>query len=187
MVSNSPLNGVYVGVQGGYAKTDYSMNDLDNLFTGNTDASGFAGRIYGGYSFNQYFATEVGFAYLPQIKFSNLKPIGYTGSDSAEITANQYAIDLALKASYPIYKDISVFAKGGVADMMMENVKATVNGQDVGTSDVASETQVAPLAGAGINYKVTDNVSSDLSYTRYFGASDIEATNFYALGVAYNF
>ncbi len=188
-VSNSPSNGVYVGVQGGYAQSDYSMNDIngDVSFTGDVDASSIAGRIYGGYNFNQYFATEMGFAYLPQIKFSNLKPVGYTGSDSGEITANEYAIDLALKASYPVYKNVTVFAKGGFADMTIENVKATINGQSVDTSDISSETKPAPLAGAGVSYKLTDNVSTDLSYTRYFSASDIEATNFYALGVTYNF
>jgi len=108
------------------------------LLNQNVDDMGIGGRVFAGYQFNPYFATELGFTQYGKTDFSatgvtssdtfqlgfnaNGTPAGNTILTSSSNTTTNYsgnvtehAIDLVGKGTLPLYYGFGVYVKAGVA------------------------------------------------------------------------
>ncbi len=173
-MANAALPGFYLGGQAGWGSTHYTSDDLA---TNDYDNDGIAGRLFTGYQFNQNWAAELGYT-----KFSNTKAnYGY----GFHQTIKEDAIDLVAKGIMPLQNGFGVYGKAGVAYVKADG-SDDFNGA---TFANLSEHKVYPTFGAGVSYDITQNVPVDISWNRIqkMGNGDIESTDFFALGIAYNF
>ena len=156
---------MYVGVQAGYADTNFSKSTMiatpANGSVPITSASignhVFAGRAYGGYQFNDYLALEGGYLKPRNTRYTNIN-----GGAVPNGFIKEYAVDLTGKVFLPMaaYIHLSPYVKAGVA-----YVKATSYGGITrnGASDFGYTFH--PLLGAGIGYDIMQNVTMDVSWT----------------------
>lgn len=167
------LPGFNVGIQAGLGRTEYSAKDIKNVTTARiTDKTGFAGRIYAGYNFDQNWGAELGFTQFQKTEFKNIGGTGLNGS------VRHQAVDLAGKGIYSFGNGFDVFGKLGAA-----YVKAQTSGALSG-----SKSRIQPVLGAGVTYDITPNVPVELAYTRFQKAGGkIASSNLFTLGLAYNF
>lgn len=180
----------YVGLQLGHANTHYTSQWLiqgnSDMTVGDVDNSGFAGRIYGGYNFNKYFALETGFTFLPTVKFNDVR---YRSGPNVDLSFRQNILDLCAKGNYPLKSNINynvdLYGKVGIASVIRSDLEASSGGQTA-RSD-AQDTKVVPEIGVGADYGFTDNVFADLSYMHYFAKDDLKATDFIGFGLTYKF
>ena len=179
----------YIGGQLGYANMNYSKswvkkelskNGVTITSVGSIDDSGFAGRILAGYSFNQYVAAEVGYLWLPKVKFNKITDGTTTGSESF----NESAVDFIVKGTMPFANGFGAFVKGGAAIVHRGDAKFTSGGT---TTKTSSKNKTVPVLGAGVQYYWTDNFFNDISYTHYFKSGNLQAIDFVALGFNYQF
>jgi opacity protein-like surface antigen len=165
--------GVYVGLQAGYAMTNWDT-DWDGAVD---DSNGFAGRFSIGYDFHKNFAVEAGFGYV----FNNPKWVG----DTASYFGNTYAIDLMGVIKAPVVDDFGLFAKVGVNYLHTDSGDSIFGSTEVDNFNVAF--------GAGAYYDITKNVSMDISWMRYNGditgtwADYQPYTDAFMLGIKYKF
>ncbi|MDR3477687.1 MAG: outer membrane beta-barrel protein [Gammaproteobacteria bacterium] len=169
--ASATIAGAYVGGQLGWGQT--------NIFKGvntqgyKTNDTGIAGRLFGGYQINQNFAAELGY-----MKFSNAT----VKHESGDIQT--YAVDIAAKAMMPLSNSFGVYGKLGAA-YLNESF-----GISNGNSRVSfSEGKVYPELGVGVSYDFTQQLSTDLSYTRIQKTSNgnLNSTDFVGLGLSYHF
>lgn len=177
--ASAAANGAYVGGQIGLANTNYNHTTMDN--------SGLAGRIFGGYQFNQYFATELGYT---QFSHADYKTVHFLGNTlKGHIAEN--AVDLVGKGILPLQDGFSLYGKAGAAYLTGEQV-LTARGPDVlngyAKHDV-TEHRILPTFGVGVSYDITPNVPVDISWTRIqkVGNTDLQSTDFFGVGVSYHF
>ena len=179
---------MYVGVQGGYADTNFGLSTMvataDNGSVQLTSASiknhVFAGRAYAGYQFNEYVALEAGF----------LKPHStrYTQINNSTIptgNVSEYGIDITGKIFLPMaaYIHLSPYLKaGGIYMDGQSHGGITRNG----ASDFGYSTH--PLFGAGVGYNFTPNMTGDLSWTTITKRnSQLPRIDMFFLGLTYHF
>jgi OOP family OmpA-OmpF porin len=169
--ASAAISGVYVGGQLGWGVT--------NIFHGvntqgqKTQDTGLAGRLFGGYEFNQNIGAELGY-----MRFSNAT----VKHESGDIQT--YAVDIAAKGMMPLQNGFGVYGKLGVA-YLNENF-----GISNGNSRVSfSEGKVYPELGVGVSYDFSQQLSTDLSYTRIQKTSNgnLNSTDFVGLGLSYHF
>ncbi len=170
------LSNYYIGVQPGYANTNYDRAWLTNI-TGFTSVSSvesrdYAGRIFIGYSFNPFISLESGYLALQGIKFNNIN--GTTNDD-----INQTIIDLVGKATLPMGY-IGLFVKAGGAYVHRNELK-------VGTARYRANNKYVPAVGGGLSVFVTDNVTLGAEYDRYIKSGDFKRTDFYSVSAIYQF
>lgn len=205
---NTSNSGIYVGVQAGYGDTHWNDADFNNALsfpfgTGTlsilTNASfkstGFAGRIFAGYDFNQYLALETGFTYFPKTDLNVTVQSTLTdgagnviaaGSKSETGTFNTYGGDLLAKISVPVVDNFGLYAKAGPGYLHT----GSINSQG---SDDDKTNNVVLVYGFGADYQITPNLIADASFTRYNGNHDTNSKDYqpdadlYALGLAYKF
>ena len=109
--SHAASNAPYVGAQLGYGDVHQFHDDDHGKDTG------VAGRLFAGYQFNDYFATEMGWS-----KFSNATA-SYSYSDAynsanAKATIKTDALDLVVKGILPVTSEVKVYGKLGAAYVM---------------------------------------------------------------------
>lgn len=181
-VNSGGLTGFYFGIQGGYGNTHWNSDTLGALGDSSTDTTGIAGRVFAGYQFTPFFATELGFLW-PSNATNKFGAVGL------KATAKEQIGDLDLKGTLPLANNFFAYAKVGAA-----YVHADVSGNateilGLGVSrDIQNE--VYPVFGAGFGYNVTPNIPIDISYMRVqsvAGSDNIPSIDFYAAGIAYNF
>lgn len=199
-------DGLYVGGQVGYGSNNSSASSLNAssipIAIGNTqttlsgpanvsvDNDGIAGRAFLGYQFNKYLSLEGGYTQYSDTTINNV--YGVRGSDESLFEG---AIDGVVKGSLPITDRFSLYAKGGVAYAMA---------QDLGKNDVTSvsssqsgliylndyNTQnnyaFRPTYGVGASFDITNRLSTDISWSQIVGGNSIPTTNFAALGLTFH-
>jgi OOP family OmpA-OmpF porin len=188
-VNNDP--GLYVGLQAGVAKADYgnSVKDrVDEVRNHDSTEGGAALRVLTGWNFNQYFAAEAGYNFLPTNDYSTSTPV--SGNQVTDFKEKTYAVDLVGKASLPLNEHFDIYAKAGGA-----YVKAKANETPSGYE--ATTSSIEPTYGLGVAYHVNQNVGLDASWTQIYGKdsyTDSDPTtlntpliNFLGLGVNYKF
>ncbi|MCK4869774.1 MAG: outer membrane beta-barrel protein [Gammaproteobacteria bacterium] len=168
--------GIYVGLQGGFAKADEG-NGIHTLFNNyanhNIRQNGFGGRISLGWSISQYFNLETGWVYFASNNYSYPN-----GGVTQKLRATAGAVDLLGKIILPISKfsktfdHVSLYVKGGGA-WIYRRLSERPNKLHL-TQDSITRSTLRPVLGVGITYDFNTNVSMDLGYTRYFGKSLIE-------------
>lgn len=167
-------SGVYVGGQLGYGNV-HQGNDVDGA---RITTYHLTDRILGGYQFNEYVATELGWS-----RFGNVDAKSAIGN----LTLRTNVVDLAVKGILPVADKVSVYGKLGAA-YVMENV----SGHFYGYHEDETNKKLLPEAGVGVSYAFTDNVSADVSYTRIqaIGSTNtrqIHSLDFAGVGVTYSF
>jgi OOP family OmpA-OmpF porin len=156
--------GFYVGPDLGYSDTSNSALGLssdvvkDLKSRGITeDHSGLAIGGHGGYGFNKYFALEGGYMRLARIG------IKYDGTFLGARSINVAYADA--KVSYPLANKFSVYGKVGYAAIMQ---KYTGELESLNyKADAKKHTDFDPMAGAGVEYRVSRHLGLDLQYTAY--------------------
>lgn len=170
-------NGVYAGLSFAYNSSDWS--DTPNAASGsnNQHAMWFSGYL--GYQYNAQLSTEAGFIYMPAIE--GLKKVNGSTVSSTTHDLKSFALYSDLKLMQPIYKNLKLFEKAGIAYRSL-----TLDGD---------ATHYGPLFSAGLEYLLNPNFTFDLGYT-YMGGDDsfnsagiaaVPQSNMIALGVNYNF
>ena len=177
-------SGFYLGIQAGYAKSHYSKSWMTKhakptiTSVSSLDNDGFAARGYFGYDFTKNWAAELGYAYLPTVKFKKVAFNSATGN----MDFDQYAIDLLVKGTIPFANGFALFGKVGPAWLHRDDPTKTIGGSRIKRN--LTNGKVIPVAGVGLAYHFNSQVSTDISYLRYFNN---EATDLVTLGLAYKF
>ncbi len=186
--STSPKPQMYIGVQGGYADTNFSKSTMiatpENGSVPITSASignhVFAARGYGGYQFNDYLALEAGYLRPRSTRYTHINGGTVPNGDISE-----YAFDLSGKVFLPMaaYIHLSPYFKLGAA---------YVNGKSQGgiTRNGASDFgySLHPVLGAGIGYDIMQNITMDFSWTTITQHnSSLPRIDMFFLGLTFHF
>jgi opacity protein-like surface antigen len=169
--------GFVIGLEGGYADTHWDNLAVTHL---SISDSGFAGRAFLGYDFNQYFGVESGFIFLPDAKFS-------VDNIDADAKIRNYAIDLLAKVSVPVTSGFKLYAKAG-AGYFNSKLSSSLPGEEGQTNS-----HVGPAFGVGAGYEVVPNLTINLSWMRYSGHGKVFSDNYQPnpdvvlLGLSYKF
>ncbi|MCK4608535.1 MAG: porin family protein [Gammaproteobacteria bacterium] len=175
--------GVYVGLQAGYGMTNW-----DNWVKGSgaktSNDDGLAGRVFVGYDFHPNFAIEAGYTTWfnePTIKDGS-------GNKLNEASTYPWAIDVVGKIKAHVYENFGLYAKLG-ADYIYDKLN---NKAGSGWSDAGSD-NINLVYGAGAYYDFTNNITADVSWTRFDGlntprkAKGFPSLDLFAAGVSYKF
>lgn len=165
------------------------------------DKSDLTYGVYGGYQITNHFAVELGYENFGSAKGSFTLDIN--GGHFDESNGGNPVVDakkksttivsakminhgpvLSLKASYPIFDNLDVYARVGAA-LVRSTYKFTqsyteTNGTDVKVSpaDVQkkSSTKVSPVFAGGIEYAFTPNLAARLEYQWIKGVGKLKDT-----------
>ena len=187
-------SGFYAAIQTGYGWTgDYknfkgSEKVGDTTFKVSTKTGGFDGRVSLGYSFNQYFAVEAGYAYMPILSIKAKATSDSKRSDTATSRVNLYAIDLMGIARYPISNSIYAFGGAGVAYVNARSITLKSGDESITYSNNGNG-YVRPKAELGMGYKISPDIALTVEYSRIFKVGDDSTPNINALtgGMVYSF
>lgn len=146
-------SGIYLGADVGYGgvagdkfQTTLRTEQLDNTIK--VKDSGVTAGAHIGYDFNQYFAAQVDYMYLPHMKVS-----GNTFLDT-DVTSQLFGI--AAKGQYSFMQNqASVFALAGIS-VVYQSID--------GTDGILSSTNAAPYVGAGVEYRVMPKLGVSAQY-----------------------
>lgn len=126
----------YVGL--GIGSASYKA-DLSSLGGGELDDDGTGTKLYGGYSFNKYFAAEASVYNFAEASIGALEvsPGTYVSGSVSMKGIGAYAVGM-----YPASKNVNLIAKLGVlswdADLRVDTTEATNDGTDAAFSLGAS-------------------------------------------------
>lgn len=170
--ATAALPGFYIGGQAGLGNTHYNADDIDNITSASIDNTNFAGRLLGGYQFDNNWAFELGYTQFSKARLTHVQP----GSVSGNI--KEYSIDALGKGILPLDNGFGLFGELGLA-----YVSAKASGSISG-----SDHHINPAIGAGASYDVTANVPVFIAWnhTQKLGGN-IPNTDLFSLGIAYNF
>lgn len=129
-----------------------------------------AGKIFGGYEFNQTWGVEAGYT---DIRASDFTYNGGTG------TSKGFGSYVAAKASMPLNEQFSAFAKLGVS----------YNERKLRTSTVSlSDHDTGAYGALGVQYNVSPQMALTAEYERYGKEKDFGAkADAFTLGARYSF
>lgn len=177
-LSTSAFAGYYTGIQSGvvYDGLNASNNAFPNVTLKEKD-NRFAGRVFIGDEFNKYFAIETGYLLATNATIHSI-------NDGATIHVKEQLVDVAMKGSFYMGNNFSIYGKVGAAYMHTK-------------TDGKGTYSIDPFFGAGLSYNINKNFTIDASWNRYAGnsnsAQDIvygsykPSLDFYGLGVTYKF
>lgn len=161
--------GLYVGAGVGVGK-------LDN-FSDTTGAKAkLSGKVVAGYNFNKSVGVEAGYNQFGTTTYS-IK--GYP----INVNAKVHTASLAVKGYVPVASQVDLYALGGVAFVTADVSNSTYHFKD-------STTKPRLLLGAGVNYDISPNLSTNFEYARTQAVKDkkgIPDTNLVTVGLAYHF
>lgn len=197
--------GGYVGLGLGAGQQNTSNLDLSNKagikFNQSRSTTGLAGRIFGGYNFNEYVGIETGYA-----KYSNAT----TKFNAKNITlVNAYgsldykmaALDVVGKVYLPIPESaLNLYGLGGFA-LVQSTTDTKVNAKVVGTQTVVykstsnTERKIRPLVGFGASYDIPQTqLTTSMEYSYLVGQGNVKTSptaipsaGLLTLNLAYNF
>jgi len=176
----------YVGGQLGYGNV-HQFTGIDN-----GKDTGIAGRLFAGYQFNDYFATEMGWS-----KFSNATTsLAFSDTDFngyVKGTVKTDAVDLVVKGILPVTAQMNVYGKLGGAYVVSRgniNVSYVDSGYSYSGSYSETERKLLPTAGVGASYAINNNLAADISYNRIQkvgnNSSFVNSTDLVSLGLIYS-
>jgi len=146
--------------------------------SGTCDNSQFAGKVFGGYQFNQYLGAEGALIYLGTASADGT----YLG---AATTDDVYAggLELAGTGTLPISDKFGILAKMGV---LMWGIQS-----DTGTGFDRTDSGASFALGAGLKYDITKHIGVRLEWERFWdvgnstiGSSDVDL---FTIGGSYRF
>jgi OOP family OmpA-OmpF porin len=202
-ISGQPYIGGELGVgnvhQGGFSQADLTAAAPGTIVASGNSArdTGLAGRIFGGYQFNQNFAAEMGYT-----KFSTANAKSYattvstTGSTNLKSSIRTDALDLVGKGILPLEYGFNVYGKLGLAYLRTQGSSTTTTTTTgFGSTTTSSTTSnnahhIYPTFGAGVGYDITKNITTDVSWNhiqKVGGSNKLANTDLFGVGLTYNF
>ena len=155
----SVIAGPYVGI--GIGSASYKV-EIDG---GDFEDDGTATKLYGGYTFNKYFAAEAAIYNFAEVSVGALEtepggPVVFDASASMK-GVGAYAVGM-----YPVSKKVNLMAKLGVlswdADLQANNTTGTNDGTDVAYALAASYGFTKELL-ATVEWEFFDSDNPELS------------------------
>jgi hypothetical protein len=199
--------GAYAGIGLGASQLQTaSVNSLYNVTTNppsdaftistSTRNRGFAGKLFGGYNFNQYIGLEAGYGIYASAlqKFTATNTIE-NQSISGTLKRQLKAVSLVGKAYLPL-QQFNLYALAGGAEVFSKVTAKPFASSLAGLSSNGSKSvrSLRPVYGIGANYDINSQVNTGLEWTRIQGkgnlktsARAIPSANLLILTVAYNF
>lgn len=154
-------NTFYAGAKAGWASFHDGLNrfaepvvltiQLQDLV--NVKNNSIAYGILGGYQITDNFAVDLGYDY-----FGKAKGVSKT-SPSMTASVQAHGVQLSLKASYPVLKNLDVYARIGAA-----LAHTTYKVQHLQNALKRSNTKVSPLFAGGLEYAFTPALAARLEY-----------------------
>ena len=181
--SAEPFNGPYVGVQGGWSRTEAGSLSTPSGTAGLDRADDAASvGIYTGYdvkvSPNVVLGAEAGLQFGADDSISR-------DTGAALVTVDpKRSIDLTARAGYLVGDDTLLYARGGYS-----NARVRTSIEDAAGLRSASANRDGWLVGGGVEHALSDNVSARAEY-RYsnFGNEGGKLDRHQALfGISYRF
>lgn len=148
--------GFVFGLEAGYANTHWSNLDIQGV---SISDSGFAGRVFLGYDFNQFIGLETGYIYLPK-----------STADGFDGSITNYAFDFLAKLAVPVTSGLSLYAKAGLG-YLRSNLSTDFN-------DGGDRSTVNAAFGVGAGYEVIPNLALNLSWMRYTGNGSLNSSDY---------
>jgi OOP family OmpA-OmpF porin len=128
----------YIGI--GIGSADYKIN-FSSLGGGNLDDSGTGTKLYGGYSFNKFFAAEAAYYNFAEASVGALETSPGSGT-FVSASASMKGIGAYAVGMYPVTKKFNLMAKLGMlnwdADLTVNSNNATNSGTDAAYAIAAS-------------------------------------------------
>lgn len=175
---------VYIGAASGYSQNSQTNQYYDDEVAASWFLFGenMHGRLFAGYNINNRFGVEVGYA-----RTVNLDGEAELTDGTTTWTSKwHYKVsgpDFNLLAKQALSDKFTAFAKAGFAIMTADVHDEYIF--DPSSTFETKQTKVVPLAGAGLNFHVTNRFDVGFSGT-YQGTNDfVPANTFYALQLSY--
>lgn len=174
------------GDRGGYAGANIGIGNIDaspgdvGADTGDEDQQNdFAWRAYAGYRYSTNFAIEGGYTNWGTADINQLN-----GVDGANASTEQQSADLLGKLIFPLNSALEVYVKGGVS-----YVKASYHANSLASSlglNSGDNTAIRPLFGLGSSYEFYPRFTADIAWLYLPSGGGIQNSNFYGVGIGYN-
>lgn len=191
--SSVSAQGVYLFADAG--RSDFDVGSADGFSIDDTDT------FYGvglGYSFNEYFALEAGYADLGETSVSTRSPISTNlyGSDitlDGKMSVDANGFFYGIRGDLPLSESFGLFARLGVfhwqSDLDMSGT-ISIDGESVsGNASEKLDDGSDPYVGLGADYGITKNLSVNAQWNRYMldvADEDLDIDTL-SLGIAYHF
>jgi hypothetical protein len=170
-----------------YGRTDtFSSTTTSAMSKQDVDDTGLGGRVYAGYQFNPYFATELGYTRFATTSLSALGTTttvqnststeGYQGEQQTMLTTStstttsntayngditERAIDLVAKGTIPLRYGFGVYAKAGLAYLTANRY---LTSQSLGSNTTTAENIYYPNTSSTTSTSSTPAGSSSTVY-----------------------
>src|SRR3989344_159813 len=199
--------GIYIEGNAGYARQNYFSNEswdgispssavgaVGTAYNNNSNVTGgFSGGVDAGYQFNQNFAIELGWFYLPSV---NVMQTGSAGQTAAYLTS--WALYLAGKYMMPLswMNNTDAFFKLGAEYRTATLPTAAQTGYSTSTGNSSF---VRPMFATGLDYNFNQEFLGIIQYAYFMGANNsfgsttgagpmgTVAANVFTLGLGYQF
>ena len=196
-LSGLAQTGFYAGLGLGYVDLGQDEGDITAAarvsgVTGtvtNLDESGLAWKLFGGYEFNDFFSSEIGYSDLgdAQARFVATAPTAAIINAEAEASA----FTASIVGTYPFNRELGVFGRLGAAYWSVDGTAvAAVGGTTVTAS--ADDDGIDFLFSLGAQYNFSEQVGLRLEWEHYSGVGDSSAgtdssTNVFGGSLLYRF
>jgi outer membrane autotransporter protein len=176
--------GPYVGTELGFSDSNNTTSNFQNSLNQRpqagavTDTTGFGARAFVGYRFIKYLAAEAGFSYFANANANDMAYDNGTTNISGKI--KEHAYDISAKVFYPLAEQVDPFIDLGVAYI---DSNSSLSGSNKGKD----HSGFAPRYGAGVNFNITKNFATGLSWDRINQTSGIENADLLGLNFTYSF
>lgn len=180
--NNFYTRGVYLDVNAGYAAMNWQDFNPTRNFTFNSNGrGGFTIGADTGYEYNRYFAFELGWYYLPQVKYRTL--------NSADFKVRSWFAYFGFKVSLPVSRQFYFFGKLAATYRYIKFISSPV-----GVPPDGRHSLWRPLGALGWRYYFGPNWSIVMQYmylpgrkSSASGAVVSPAANIITLGYSYRF
>lgn len=135
-------------------QSDSGLNLVDN---------GTGAKVFGGYQIDKNFGVELGYAHLGESSI-NLEGL--------VVESKPKALFAAVTGTLPISKEVSAFAKAGVARTKTKMTAAF----DGTVFDMFEDKETSLLLGVGASYAINDQLSLTVEYENFGKISKEEGT-----------
>lgn len=159
----------YLGAKTGWSNFDFSQNN------GDTDDDAWAGSVYGGYQFNEWFSLEGGYNYLGNSK----EHIAGSEVNKTQIQNGE----LGAKLDWNLTNAWNLFGKVGTSYNYVDQKTGAYNDSDENWS---------LMLGAGVEYQLSHNWRVRTEYQWFDNVGENSTTgksdvNYLSLGLSYYF
>ena len=143
------------------------------------------GKIFAGYQFHPNFAVEAG-----HFRLGDATATGIVGGVPVSVEANVRGWELVGVARIPVWQQLSLFGKAGVARSRVSVIGTAAVGGSLFTV-AAKENSTDFTFGAGAEYAFTRNIAARAEWQRYDsvggGSTGKDDLDFFSAGLLYRF